>query len=125
MHDPLDHQRITDDRSDVPKGASVAEDVLAQYGAIGFIALLALAAVRVLFQREVKAHELDAARADRLEAELKSLNETVRTQYITTLTQATLAMSEAFDVIREVGESDSQSRGKGRKSDRGSARSQR
>lgn len=103
----------------------MAEDVLAQYGAIGFIALLALAAVRVLFQREVKAHELDAARADRLEAELKSLNETVRTQYITTLTQATLAMSEAFDVIREVGESDSQSRGKGRKSDRGSARSQR
>lgn len=76
-------------------------DVLLQYGAVGVIALLALMAVRVLFHREVKAHQQETDRANRLEAELRKLNETVQTQYITTLTQATLAMSEAFDVIRE------------------------
>jgi hypothetical protein len=77
-------------------------DVLLQYGAIGVIALLALAAVRVLFAREVKAHQDQKDRADRLEVELRKLNETIQTQYITTLAQATLAMSQAFDVIREV-----------------------
>lgn len=72
-----------------------------QFGAVGVIALMALAAVRVLFQREVKAHQQAIDRADRLEAELKKLNETIQTQYITTLTQATLAMSQAFEAIRE------------------------
>ena len=77
-----------------------------QYGAVGAIALLALAAVRVLFQREVTAHQQEIERADRLEAELKRLNEAVQTQYITTLTQATLAMSQAIDAIRERSERD-------------------
>jgi hypothetical protein len=76
--------------------------VFAQYGAIGAIAFLALAAVRVLFQREVKAHQQDTDRADRLEVELKRLNDLVLTQYITTLSQATVAMAEAFNAIREV-----------------------
>ena len=75
--------------------------MLLQYGAVGVIALLALAAVRVLFQREVKAHQAAIDRGDRLEAELRKLNETVQTQYITTLTAATLAMSQAIEAIRE------------------------
>lgn len=71
-----------------------------QYGAIGVIALLALAAVRVLFKREIDAHEKDRERADRLEAELKNLNSTIQDKYLTVLANATAAMSEAFDVIK-------------------------
>jgi Skp family chaperone for outer membrane proteins len=74
--------------------------MLAQYGAIGVIAILALAAVRVLFQRVVQEHKDEKDRADRLEAELKKLNETIQQQYLTVLAQATAAMSEAFDVIK-------------------------
>jgi hypothetical protein len=60
--------------------------------------------VKVLFQREVKAHEQETARADRLEVELRKLNETIQTQYITTLTQATLAVSQAVGFMREFGD---------------------
>lgn len=77
-------------------------DAFLQYGALGAIAALALGAVRILFAREVKAHQDQKDRADRLEVELRKLNEMIQNQYITTLTQATLAMSQAFDVIREV-----------------------
>lgn len=78
------------------------EDVLLQYGALGVLAALALAAVRVLFAR-VSAHaKSETDRADRLEAEVRRLNDMIQTQYITTLTQATVAMSEAFDAIREI-----------------------
>jgi hypothetical protein len=75
--------------------------ILAQYGAVGLIALIALVAVRVLFKREVSAHDEDRARADRLEAELRTLNQLVRDQYIGTLAQATRAISEANDAVRE------------------------
>ena len=78
-------------------------DVLLQYGAVGVLATLSLAAVRVLFKREITAHEQETLRANRLEAELKQLNEAVLTQYITTLTQATVALSSALDFLREVG----------------------
>jgi hypothetical protein len=89
-------------------------DVLLQYGAVGAVALLALAAVRVLFQREMKAHQEETDRANRLETELKKLNETIQTQYITTLTQATLAMSQAFELIREVDDAGKGRRGRGK-----------
>lgn len=75
-------------------------EALLQYGAVGLIAILALAAVRVLFKRLTDALEKETARADRLEAELKKLNETVQNSYLTVLGQATAAMSEAFDVIK-------------------------
>lgn len=75
-------------------------EILAQYGAIGLIAILALAAVRVLFKREVDSHQKDIERADRLEIELRKLNETVQQQYLTVLAQATSAMSEAFAVMK-------------------------
>lgn len=75
-------------------------EALLQYGAVGLIAILALIAVRELFKREVQAHKDETARADRLEAELKKLNETIQQQYLTVLAQATAAMSEAFDVIK-------------------------
>jgi hypothetical protein len=71
-------------------------DTFLQYGAIGVIAALALVAVRVLFQREVLAHQRALDRADRLEAELRTLNETVQTRALTTLAQASSAITAAL-----------------------------
>lgn len=75
--------------------------VFIQYGALGVIALFALGAVRVLFQREVKALDLERQRADRLEQELRQLNQTVQERYLTTLTEATRAMGGLLDTIRQ------------------------
>ncbi len=75
--------------------------VFIQYGALGVIALLALLAVRVLFQREVRALDLERQRADRLEEELRKLNTTVQERYLTTLTDATRVMSDLLDSHRD------------------------
>lgn len=74
--------------------------VFVQYGALGIIALLALGAVRVLFQREVKALDLERQRADRLEDELRRLNATVQERYMSTLTEATRVMGDVLDAQR-------------------------
>ena len=73
---------------------------LVQYGALGVIAALALGAVRVLFQREVSAHDLERQRADRLEEGLRRLNATIQDRYISTLTDATRVMGEVLDYLR-------------------------
>jgi hypothetical protein len=73
---------------------------LIQYGALGVIAGLALAAVRVLFQREVSAHDAERRRADRLEEELRKLNSTIQDRYITTLSEASRIMVEVLDYIK-------------------------
>lgn len=78
----------------------MSADVFVQYGALGVIAGLALAAVRVMFKRETDAHDQERARADRLEAELLKLNEAVRTQYISTVAEATKAIGDALSVVR-------------------------
>jgi len=77
------------------------DQALSQFGIAGAILAVAAAAVKVLFAREVKAHEQETARADRLEAELLKLNETVRTQYLTTLGDATRAVGDALAVVRK------------------------
>lgn len=76
--------------------------VFIQYGALGAIALMALFAVRILFQREVKALDLERQRADRLEEELRQLNKTVQERYVTTLTEATHTMSELLETVRKL-----------------------
>jgi DNA integrity scanning protein DisA with diadenylate cyclase activity len=81
-------------------GLGVDAGTFVQYGALGVIALLALAAVRVLFQREVRANDLERQRADRLEEELRRLNNTIQDRYITTLTEASRVMSEVLDYLR-------------------------
>jgi hypothetical protein len=81
-------------------GGVVDTSALIQYGALGVIAALALFAVRVLFQREVNAHDLERKRADRLEEELRRLNTAVQDRYITTLGEATKVMSEVLDHLR-------------------------
>lgn len=73
---------------------------LTQYGALGIALLVAIAAVKVLFNREVEAHKREQERADRLEAELRQLNELVRTQYVEKLASATQAIGEALAVLR-------------------------
>lgn len=75
---------------------------MAQYGALGLLVLVATAAVKVLFDREVKAHEREQERADRLEVELRQLNELVRTQYLEKLATATQTIGEALSVLRRV-----------------------
>ncbi len=87
---------------DAAAAAATAETsaVFIQYGALGVIALLALGAVRVLFQREIKALDLERQRADRLEEELRRLNTTVQDRYVSTLTEATKTMSELLDHMR-------------------------
>lgn len=67
----------------------------AQYGAIGLIAFLALLAVRVMFKRETAAFDAERARADRLENELRLLNQLVREQYIQTIAASSQAINEA------------------------------
>lgn len=74
--------------------------MLVQYGALGVIAFLALGAVRVLFQREVSAHDAERRRADRLEEELRKLNSAVQDRYITTLSEASRVMVEVLDYIK-------------------------
>lgn len=80
--------------------AADTSSVFIQYGALGVIALLALGAVRVLFQQSVKALDLERQRADRLEAELKETNKTVQEKYMATLTEATRVMSEVVSTIK-------------------------
>lgn len=71
-----------------------------QYGAVGAVATLALAGIGVLFRRGVKILDREQARADRLEAELKALNEAVRGQYTQVLTEATRAIGDAIALVR-------------------------
>lgn len=73
---------------------------LAQYGALGIVLMIAIAAVKVLFDREVKALDRERERADRLENEIRSLNELVRTQYVEKLASATQTIGEALAVLR-------------------------
>jgi hypothetical protein len=69
---------------------------LIQYGAVGAIAIMALFAVRVLFNKITEALERERSRADRYEEELRRLNETVRTEYLGTLAKATEAIADAL-----------------------------
>jgi hypothetical protein len=78
------------------QGATGSTDVLIQYGALGLLCALALGAVRVLFQREARTLDLERQRADRLEDELRRLNESIHNQYVPTLTQATEAIARAL-----------------------------
>jgi hypothetical protein len=77
-----------------------AAPIFLQYGAIGAIALLALIAVKVMFDRLNEEAAYHKQRADRYEIELRQLNETVRTEYLGTLAKATEAISDALAAVR-------------------------
>jgi hypothetical protein len=74
-----------------------------QYGALGAITLVCLVAIRVMYQGFQRNYERERARADRLEEELSQLNETVRTEYLRTLADATRAIADALSAVRRAG----------------------
>jgi hypothetical protein len=75
---------------------SATDAVLAQYGALGVVLMFAGVAIRILFQRETAAHERERERADRLEAEIKRLNDLIVSRMLPTLHEATKTISDAL-----------------------------
>lgn len=70
--------------------------ILVQYGALGVMVVFAGIAVRVLFQRETEAHKREQERADRMEAEVRRLNDIIQDKMLPILHEATKAISEAL-----------------------------
>lgn len=73
--------------------------VLLQYGALGVMVLAAGIAVRVMYGRLVSAYEREKERADRLETELRQLNQMVRNEYVGTIGSATRAIADANQAV--------------------------
>lgn len=83
--------------------AQVAADPtgsLIQYGALGILAAIACISAKVLFGRVSEALDLERKRSERLEAELKAVNDAVREKYMTTLAEATTAIAETLAIAR-------------------------
>lgn len=59
-----------------------AGEILAQYGALGVMAMILGVAVRVLFKQVQTDKERETARADRLEVALEDLNKAVQEKVI-------------------------------------------
>lgn len=74
--------------------------IFLQYGPLGVIALLALLAVKVLFDREAKALDLERQRNEALSEELRKLNAAIQDRYLTTLAEATTAIGDALQLAR-------------------------
>lgn len=93
--------------------------VLVQYGAVGVLALAALAVSRVLWlrterdrtameadhdreiQRLVGDRDAERARADRTEAELARLNQAVQSGYVDTIVKASTAINDATRAVAD------------------------
>lgn len=74
--------------------------ILAQYGALGVLVIVAGFAVRVLFQRSTEAYEREKQRADRMEAEVQRLNAIIQDKMLPILHEATKAISDALQEQR-------------------------
>jgi hypothetical protein len=72
-----------------------------QYGIVGVVALLALYGLVKLFNMLQKNNEREVMRADRAEAELKLLNDTLRDNVIAQLTRATDATARVLALFDE------------------------
>lgn len=82
--------------------AAVSPDsIYAQYGAIGMVAALSVWAVRIMYAKLQGAYEREKERADRLEDELRRLNEMIRTDYVNTISRAAQAMSDANRAVAD------------------------
>lgn len=79
---------------------------LVQFGAVGVIAAMLLAAVRILYvklkadseeekQQMRDTIERERRRGDRLEEDLRRLNEAVRSDYLNTISRATAAVVDS------------------------------
>lgn len=107
-----------------PDPATGPQDVLLNYGAIGAILVLAFLAITFLFRYVIAAHarerqqwldirkdEREAAqkresdlndRNEKLNDELNKLQEAFREKYTNVLGEATRAVTDALDVVREL-----------------------
>lgn len=74
-------------------------NILFQYGAIGVVLVFAFAALRVLFAKLTAELDRQTQRGDRLELELIKLNETVRNEYVSTISLAARSASEAAAAV--------------------------
>ncbi len=76
------------------------ENVFLQYGALGAVTLMCLLAIRVMYGQFQRNADRERERADRLEEQLRILNETIRSEYITTIATATRAIADALAAVR-------------------------
>jgi hypothetical protein len=74
-------------------------DVLLGLGLPGVVILALGYVARVLYTRAAEDAAYHRTRADRLDEELRALNATVRTEYITTISKATEAISDALGAV--------------------------
>lgn len=75
--------------------------VLLQYGAVGFLAALGVYTSWNLYRRLLAAYRREQQRADRLEEELRALNQTVQELMTQALRDATSAVADALDTVAE------------------------
>lgn len=73
-----------------------------QFGAPVAFCLVLVGVVKVLFKRETEAHGRERDRSDRLETELRTLNETMRERIVPALIEASRVNTEASKAIGEV-----------------------
>ncbi len=83
---------------------------LANFGVLGFLAAVLIVAVRVLSTQQKQAHDLDRARADRLEEELRQLNKVIQELTTGALTKTTTVMEQVIEAMREDRRSDREDR---------------
>ena len=74
-------------------------DALLGLGLPGVVVLALGLVVRVLYNRAAEDAAYHRQRADRLEEEVRALNATVRTEYVTTISKATEAISDALHAV--------------------------
>ncbi|QJY46645.1 hypothetical protein [Pseudonocardia broussonetiae] len=82
--------------------AATVMPALLEYGVLGIVVLLALAAIRVLFSRETAAHDRERERADNNADHIRELNQVMRDQVIPAVTSATATVANAAAVLRDV-----------------------
>lgn len=79
-------------------GGPVAETFI-QYGALGVFLLLTLGAIKILFAGQSKTLELERARADRAEQQVRDLERSVREQTVPALIQSASTMAEVIKAL--------------------------
>jgi hypothetical protein len=83
---------------DVTSGAS---DTLLQYGAIGALLVISLFGLIKLYQRIIANADAERQRADRAEAELRELHSKIQDRVLSTIGDATHAISEVIALLRK------------------------
>jgi hypothetical protein len=77
-----------------------AAPALVEYGALGISLLLAIAAIRVLFNRDTRALDRERERADRMEAEVGRLNALIQDRMLPILHESQKAISDVLNERR-------------------------